>query len=351
MEQVDYIAIVDKPWLRLSKRLVNWYAGKMVSYPGYSLYHIFHDEIPVFLEFYKFSSKLKKLSKNKAKVVFIEHHIAHQASVFYQSPFSEALILSMDARGEHCSTMVSVGQGNDINVLKRRHMPHSLGVLYAAITDYLGFKYGSDEYKVMGLASYGKPRFIDDFRKVGYYDSDNLFTLDMSFFTFQNGYGFLSSKFYSVFGSRRDKREEINQRHIDIAASLQLLLEEIVMKILVDWKCRTKQKNLCLGGGVALNCSMNGRIVKSGLFEQVFVFPASGDDGGAFGAAAYIHHGRLKLPGKVALSSALMGPSFDDEEILKELEISKSKYRHLESPEQEAALLIAQGNIVGWVPG
>ena len=351
MEQVDYIAIVDKPWLRLKKRLVNWYLKKLFFYPGYSFYHIAHDEIPVFMEFYKFRNQLKKLSKKKAKVFFIEHHIAHQASVYYQSPFSEALILSMDARGEYCSTMVSVGRGNNIEVLKRRYMPHSLGMLYAAITDYLGFKYGTDEYKVMGLASYGKPQFIENFRKVASYDSKNLFALDMSFFTFQNGYGFLSDKFYSVFGSRRDRKEEINQGHMDIAASLQFLLEEIVMKILIDWKSRTNQKNLCLSGGVALNCSMNGKIVKSGLFEQVFVFPASGDDGGAFGAAAYIHYGKLKLPRKAVLSSALMGPSFDDKEILKELEMSKNKYQYLEAPEQEAARLIADGNIVGWYQG
>lgn len=351
MEQVDYIAIVDKPWLRLKKRLVNWYAKKLFLYPGYSLYHIFHDEIPVFMEFHKFSSKLKKLSKKNAKVIYVEHHIAHQASVYYQSPFSEALILSMDARGEHCSTMVSVGRGNNIEVLKRRHMPHSLGVLYAALTDYLGFKYGSDEYKVMGLASYGKPRFIEDFRKMAAYDSKDLFTLDMSFFTFQNGYGFLSDKFYSVFGSRRDRGEEINQRHMDIAASLQFLLEEIVIKMLTDWKSRTNQKNLCLSGGVALNCSMNGKIVKSGLFERVFVFPASGDDGGAFGAAAYIHYGKLKLPRKAVLNSALIGPSFDDNAILGELEISKSKYLCVEYPEQEAAKLIADGKIVGWYQG
>lgn len=351
IEQVDYVAIVDKPWLRFKKRLVDWYGKKIFSYPSYSLYHIAHDEIPVFMEFYKFRNELNKLTKKKAKVYFIEHHIAHQASAYYQSPFSEALILSMDARGEYCSTMVSIGRGNNIEVLKRRYMPHSLGMLYASVTDYLGFKYGTDEYKVMGLASYGKPRFIERFRKVASYDPKNLFALDMSFFTFQNGYGFLSDKFYSVFGSRRDRKEEINQGHMDIAASLQFLLEEIVMKILIDWKSRTNQKNLCLSGGVALNCSMNGKIVKSGLFEQVFVFPASGDDGGAFGAAAYIHYGKLKLPRKAALSSALMGPSFDDKEILKELEISKSKYQHLEAPEQEAARLIADGNIVGWYQG
>lgn len=351
MEDIDYIAIVDKPWLRLKMRLLNWYVPKLISYPAHSLYHILHDEIPVFMEFHKFSGKLKESSRRKAKVIFVEHHLAHQASVYYQSPFSEALILSMDARGEHCSAMVSVARGNDIEVRRRRHMPHSLGVLYAALTDYLGFKYGTDEYKVMGLASYGKPRFIEEFRKIASYDPKNLFSLDLSYFTFQNGYGFLSDKFYSVFGSRRNKHEEISERHMDIAASLQLVLEEIVLKILIDWKARTGQENLCLSGGVALNCSMNGKIVKSGLFREIFVFPASGDDGGAFGAAAYIHYGKLRMPRKTVLNSALIGPSFDDEEIARELEISKTKYRHLEAPEKEAARLIAEGNIIGWYQG
>jgi len=351
MEQIDYIAIVDKPWLRLRKRILNWYGKNLFLYPGYSLYHIFHDEIPVFLDFYRFRNKFKKLSKKKPRISFIEHHIAHQSSVFFSSPFAESLILSMDARGEYCSTMVSLGRGNKIEVLKRREMPHSLGVLYAALTDYLGFKHGNDEYKVMGLASYGKPRFIKDFRKVASYDSKNLFSLDLSFFTFQAGYGFLSEKFYSVFGRPRNKNEEIKERHVDIAASLQLLLEEIVMKILTDWKARTNQKNLCLSGGVALNCSMNGKIAKSGLFERIFVFPASGDDGGSFGAAAYIYHGILGLARKVRLSSALIGPSFNDNAILRELEISKARYRYVEAPEKEAAQLIADGLIVGWYQG
>lgn len=351
MDQVDYVAIVDKPWLRLRKRLVRWYGKNLLSYPTYSIYHIFHDEIPTFLDFYRFRDKLRKSSRKKARVIFVEHHLAHQASVYFQSPFAESLILSMDARGEYCSTMVSVGNGNKIEVLKRRDMPHSLGVLYAAVTDYLGFKYGSDEYKVMGLASYGKPKFIEDFRKVASYDSRDLFSLDMSFFTFQNGYGFLSDKFYAVFGSPRHKKEKIEERHADIAASLQLLLEEIVIKILTDWKARTHQKNLCLSGGVALNCSMNGKILKSGLFERVFVFPASGDDGGAFGAASYVYHGMLGLPKNGELNSALMGPSFNDEEILNELEISKARYEYVYFPEKEAARLVADGNIVGWYQG
>ncbi len=351
MEQIDYVAIVDKPWLRLRKRLINWYGKNLFSYPGYSLYHILHDEIPAFLDFYRFRDKLKKLSKKRSKIIFIEHHIAHQSSVYFQSPFTESLILSMDARGEYCSTMMSIGRGNKIEVLKSREMPHSLGMLYAAVTDYLGFKYGSDEYKVMGLASYGKPGFIEDFRKLAFYDAKKMFSLDLSFFTFQNGYGFFSDKFYSVFGRPRNKKEEIKERHADIAASLQLLLEEIVMKILVDWKARTNQKNLCLSGGVALNCSMNGKIVKSGLFDRIFVFPASGDDGGAFGAAAYIYYGLLRLPRQPELNSALIGPSFDDSEILEELEISKAKYLYVESPGKEAAQLIADGNIVGWYQG
>lgn len=351
MEQIDCVAIVDKPWLRLRKRLVNWYGKNLFFYPAYSLYHIFHDEIPAFLEFYKFRDKLKKLSKKRARVFFVEHHITHQSSAYFQSSFNESLILSLDARGEYCSAMVSVGRGNKIEVMKRREMPHSLGMLYAAVTDYLGFKSGSDEYKVMGLASYGKPRFIEDFRKIAYYDPKNLFSLDMSFFTFQTGYGFLSNKFYSIFGAPRNKGEEIKERHADIATSLQLLLEEIVMKILVDWKNRTNQKNLCLGGGVALNCSMNGKIVKSGLFEDVFVFPASGDDGGAFGAATYIYYSKLGATIREGLNSALLGPSFDDKAILKELEISKTRYLHIDFPEKEASQLIADGKIIGWYQG
>jgi carbamoyltransferase len=351
MGQVDYVAIVDKPWLRLRKRLVNWYGKNLIFYPVYSLYHIFHDEIPTFLDFYKFRNKLKRLSKRKAKIFFVEHHLTHQSSAYFQSPFNESLILSIDARGEYCSAMVSVGRDNKIEILKRREMPHSLGILYAAVTDYLGFKYGSDEYKVMGLASYGKPTFIENFRKIAFYDPNNLFSLDMLYFTFQNGYGFLSDKFYSVFGNPRNKKEEITERHADIAASVQLLLEEIVMKILIDWKDRTNQKNLCLGGGVALNCSMNGKIVKSGLFERVFVFPASGDDGGAFGAAAYIYYSILGASRKRELISALMGPVFDDNVILKELKISKTKYRYIDFPEKEAAMLIADGGIIGWYQG
>ena len=232
-------------------------------------------------------NSIEKIKNIEKKIKFSEHHLSHAASAFYPSPFKEALILTIDGVGEKVTTSVAIGRGSDIKITKEIHFPHSLGLLYSSFTHFLGFKVNDGEYKVMGLAPYGKSLYKDlIYKKLIDLKEDGSFRLRMNYFEFATDLKMIGKKFENLFGSNiRKSNEKINQFHMDIAASIQDVLEEIILKLIMNLKKNyPKLNNLCLAGGVALNCVANGKIHKSKIFENIWIQPASGDAGGSIGA-------------------------------------------------------------------
>ncbi len=271
---------------------------------------------------------------------FIEHHIAHAASAFYPSPFDQAAVLTLDGRGEKATTSYSIGEGNTLRWLGQVNFPHSLGLLYEAVTDYLGFLPSSDEYKVMALASFGRPRYLADFRAIVQVGGDGQYTVQQPL------------RLVERFGPERRKGESFEQRHYDIAHSLQLALEEAALE-LVEWLYQaTHAENLCIAGGVALNCVMNARIRDQGLFKRIWVQPAAGDAGTALGAALWLDARERAKAGdctrRYRMDHAYLGPSYSDDEIEQFVRWSKLPYRRLSSTAEEVAELLAQDKVIGW---
>lgn len=269
---------------------------------------------------------------------FVDHHLAHAASAFLVSPFASAAILTLDGRGENATTAFCVGKGNEIATLQQVCMPHSLGLLYEKVTTHLGFLHSSDEYKVMALASYGKPAFLDVFRSLVNVRSDG---------TYETRYDNLEA----CFGAPRSKGGPLEERHFDIARSLQAVLEESVLKLIRWLHAETAEEALCLAGGVALNCVMNSKIRDLGPFKKIWVQPASGDSGTALGAAFWIDGHERERPRTFVMDNAYWGPEFSDDEILQVLESTKTPFRHLNDLPVEIAQLLAHEKIIGWFQG
>jgi carbamoyltransferase len=270
---------------------------------------------------------------------FVEHHIAHAASCFHCSPFERAAVLTMDGRGEKATTTYSIGTGNSLNRIGQVNMPNSLGLLYEEVTTHLGFLHSSDEYKVMALASYGNPVYADEFRDMIRLGENGQYTVS-------------NQNLEQRFGPKRLRHEEFTGKHFDIAHSLQLVLEETVLKI-TEWLHReTGEENLCFAGGVALNCVLNGRIRDQGLFKNIWVQPASGDDGTALGAALWIDAQKRNSPEKsFVMNHAYWGPEYNDEEIEKFIKWAKVPYKKLDNIAEEAAEILAEDKIIGWYQG
>ncbi|TQM51130.1 carbamoyltransferase [Arcticibacter tournemirensis] len=270
---------------------------------------------------------------------YVEHHLSHGASAFHPSPFTEAAVMTFDGRGELATTTYNVGSGTSLDRIGQVNMPHSLGLLYEEITSYLGFLHSSDEYKVMALASYGKPEFINDFREMIQVSSGGQYTIT-------------NKNFEERFGPSRLRHEEFTSHHFNIARSLQLALEEKVLDI-ADWLHReTRQDNLCMAGGVALNCVLNARIRDKGPFKKVWVQPASGDSGTALGAAIWIDAQQRQSHQKdFEMTHAYWGPEYSDAEIEKFMKWAKVPYRKLEDVARETAEILAQDKIIGWYQG
>ncbi|RPJ86688.1 MAG: carbamoyltransferase [Acidobacteria bacterium] len=271
---------------------------------------------------------------------FVPHHIGHAASAFFPSPFTEAAILTLDGRGEKSTTTYGYGSGSDFEVLREVQFPHSLGLLYEKVTEFLGFLHSSDEYKVMALASYGRPAYIDEFRRLIRVEGDGKFTLPENYCLEE------------LFGPRRQKGAPFESRHFDIAHSLQKVLEETVVE-LAGWLAGvTRSENVCLAGGVALNCVMNARLRDRGVFKRVWVQPAAGDAGTALGAALWID---VKERGvqerRYRMDHVFLGPCYTDERIEEFLSWSKLPYRRMANPSQEVASLLAKDKIAGWFQG
>ncbi|MDB5006851.1 MAG: carbamoyltransferase [Mucilaginibacter sp.] len=270
---------------------------------------------------------------------FVEHHIAHAASAFHCSPFSRAAVMTMDGRGEKATTTYNIANGNYLNRIGQVNMPNSLGLLYEQVTTHLGFLHSSDEYKVMALASYGKPVFADDFREI-------ITLCDKGQYTVSN------QNLEQRFGPQRLRHEEFTSHHFNIAHSLQLVLEETVLKITEWLHHETGEENLCLAGGVALNCVLNGRIRDQSLFKNIWVQPASGDDGTALGAALWIDAQQRNSSAKdFVMDHAYWGPEYRDEEIEQFIKWAKVPYKKLNNIAEETAEILAQDKIIGWYQG
>ena len=311
----------------------------------------------------KFKSIQERLSPNTEafvpELLFSEHHLSHAAAAFYPSPFEEAAILCMDGVGEWATTSSWTGKGNNIKPKWEISFPHSLGLLYSAFTYYCGFKVNSGEYKLMGLAPYGKPKYVKKIKdNLIDIKNDGSFKLDISFFKYHRGFRMTSKKFHKLFGSPpRDKEKELTQFHMDLAASIQVVTEEIVIKLARSIKKESGLKNLCLAGGVALNCVANGKLLQEKIFENIWIQPASGDAGSALGAALIGWHEYLKKTRKVnphdSMKGTFLGCSFTNEEIINYLNKVNASFIELEDNElfEKLAKILDDGKVIGWFNG
>ncbi len=305
---------------------------------------------------------LKEIIRNEldyeGKIVFPEHHESHAASAFFPSPFEEAAVLTIDGVGEWTTSSIGHGSGNRIELLRELRFPHSLGLLYSAFTYYLGFRVNSGEYKVMGLAPYGEPRFRDlILAELIDLKPDGSLRLNLKYFNFLAGLTMTNRRFAALFeGPRRQPATDLTQRHMDVARSLQAVVEETMLRMARHAHALTKSSNLCLAGGVALNCVSNGRILREGPFEKIWIQPAAGDAGGALGAALLAWHQFENKPRQVSLTGAdrqrgsFLGPDYDSREFLRAQKIAATELPNAELF-GEVARLLAQGHVVGWYQG
>ena len=355
-EDLDFVAFYEKP-LRKFDRLLETYLA--LAPRGFSS---FLRAIPVWLKDKLFLPKRmrEKLPGYTKAFVYPSHHESHAASAFFPSPFQEAAILTMDGVGEWATASIGVGRGNRIELLKELHFPHSLGLLYSAFTYFCGFKVNSGEYKLMGLAPYGEPVYADLIRKhlVKIFEDGSIW-MDQSYYNYAGGLTMTSKKFDALFGGPPRRRESpITRREMDLAASVQAVTEEIMLKMARHAQHLTGMRHLCLAGGVALNCVGNGKLLREGPFEDIWIQPASGDAGGALGAALFTWYQLLEKPrvaeGEDFMGGSYLGPEPDDAATHKLLESQGAKFRHFTDEGRlfdEVAGLIASEKVVGWVNG
>ncbi|MCE5326156.1 MAG: carbamoyltransferase [Planctomycetaceae bacterium] len=356
-EQLDLVGFYDKPFLKFERILETY-----LSYaPGG--FRSFLKAIPLWL-----GQKLhlpREIRRGlggsyKKRCVFVEHHESHAASAFFPSPFEEAAVVTLDGVGEWATASIGSGVGNRVNLSHELHFPHSLGLLYSAFTYFCGFKVNSGEYKLMGLAPYGRPLYAALIRdKLLDIKPDGSFRMDMSYFNYCQGLTMTGRKFARLFGGPPRRPESpLTQREMDLAASVQVVTEEIMLAIVRHAHELTGHRNLCLAGGVALNCVGNGRILREGPFENIWIQPAAGDAGGALGTAMFIWHQLLDKPrspqGGDSQSGALLGPRFETPAVRAVLDEQKATYELIDDENElcrRTAALIASGNVVGWMQG
>ena len=361
LSDVEAVVFYEKPFLKFERILETYVNFAPKGFASFST------SAPVWIKeklFQKLNiiNELKKIDANfdENKIFFSEHHLSHAASAFYPSPFDKAIIITLDGVGEFATTSVSIGDGNNIIRKKEIQFPDSLGLLYSAFTYFLGFKVNSGEYKVMGLAPYGKPIYSNLIKeKIIDIKSDGSFRLNMTFFDFATGLKMTNRKFEKLFKIKRRKAEaeELRQIHMDIASSVQAVITEICLKIFTWAKDKYKIQNLCLAGGVALNCVMNGAILKNKIFENIWIQPASGDAGGSLGAALAFWYLDKKKPRKIekedSMKGSYLGPSYSKQEIKKNLDKLQAVYQEKDRRELLPLISreIADGKAVGWFSG
>ena len=361
MQQINYISFYDKPFLKFERLLETYVAFAPKGLQSFRM------AMPVWLREKLFLKdilikEIKKIDQDfdSNKLMFGEHHFSHAASAFYASPFEEAVVLTLDGVGEWATTTVSIGKGNKLDIVKEIDFPHSLGLLYSSFTYYTGFRVNSGEYKLMGLAPYGEPRYKNlILDKLIDLKSDGSFRLDQSYFNYATGLTMVNQKFANLFGQpvRRPDKDKLTQFHMDIAASIQEVTEEIILKITRSLAKEFSIPNLCMAGGVALNCVANGRILRDKAFSDIWIQPASGDAGGSLGGALAVWHKELNKPRKVisgdSMQGSYLGPSFDQKNIEIKLLACGAKFKSLNKDQMidETAQALADGNAVGWFQG
>ncbi len=361
--EITNVVFYEKPFLKFERLLETYLAFAPKGFVSFAM------AMPLWIKEKLFQKSLlvEKLETAlgvdenwKNKLLFSEHHLSHAASAFYPSPFESAAVLTLDGVGEWTTTSFAVGEKNDLKIFKEIHFPHSLGLLYSAFTYYTGFKVNSGEYKVMGLAPYGEPKYAEIIReKLIRVAEDGSFKLDMSYFDFATGLKMTNKKFNDLFGGPpRTSETELTQREMDLAASIQKVTEDIVIKLARSIAKETGKKNLCLAGGVALNCVANGILLREKIFENIWIQPAAGDAGGALGAALsvwYLHYKneRVISTDNDSMKGAYLGPIFKNDEIEIELKKCGASYKKMLQKDliNEVATLLSNQKAVGWMQG
>ncbi len=349
IDDIDYIGFYDKPLIKFERILYTYLATFPRSFVS------FIKAIPLWLRKKLWiPHTIKSELEYDGELLMIEHHLSHAASSFLVSPFEESAIVTVDGVGEWATSTIGRGQGNNIELIKETRFPHSLGLLYSAFTYYLGFKVNSAEYKVMGLAPYGTPKYIDKLSELITYEEDGSFKMNMKYFAYDYGLRMTNSKFEKLFGRpRREPESDLEQFHMDVASSVQKVTEEIVLRMARHAHDITGSRNLCMAGGVALNCVANGRILRESPFDEIFIQPAAGDAGGAVGVAMYIHNTMLDNPRDYTWEHAYLGPSFSSEEIKDYLETNGVVYEELTENDlfDRTADAIVDQKVIGWFQG
>ncbi len=361
LSEIDHIVFYEKPFLKFERLLETYVAFAprgfkqfTKSMPSWLREKLFQKNM-----LFKFLQEHDNEFVDEKKIFFSEHHLSHAASAFFPSPYNDAIILTADGVGEWATTTVAIGNRENLSIKKEIHFPHSLGLLYSAFTFYTGFKVNSGEYKLMGLAPYGEPKYINlikdnliDIKK------DGSFKLEQEFFDYATGLKMTSSKFDKLFNQkpRDSKKEKLTQFHMDIAASIQKVTEEVMIKMARSLRTEFNIKNLCLAGGVALNCVANGKILEKKIFDNIWIQPAAGDAGGSLGAALALWHLELKRERKISnndMKGSYLGPSFSQKEIENELKSLNANFEVLDEKEliDKTAESLKLGDAIGWFQG
>ena len=361
--EIDNVVFYEKPFVKFERLLETYLAFAPKGFSSFT------KSMPIWIKdkLFQKSALIKELKDTmgdkvdwQERLLFSEHHLSHAASAFYPSPFESAAVLTLDGVGEWTTTSLAVGKGRDLKVVKEIHFPHSLGLLYSAFTYYTGFRVNSGEYKVMGLAPYGVPKYADLIReKLITVAEDGSFQLDMSYFDYATGLTMTNKKFDALFGGPpRTAETELTQREMDLAASVQKVTEDIVIQIAKGIAKDTGERNLCLAGGVALNCVANGILLREKIFDNIWIQPAAGDAGGALGAALsawYLHHNKERTIAseRDAMKGSYLGPEFGDDEIEGELNKCGATFKKLTDDEfiEQVASALADEKAVGWMQG
>ena len=362
LDGIDHVVFFEKPLIKFERLLETYLANAPRGLTSFRM------AMPLWIKEKLFQkANLEKALKPFAssgkldgKLLFAEHHQSHAASAFFPSPFEEALVLTMDGVGEWATTSLAIGRANTLETLREIHWPHSIGLLYSAFTYYIGFKVNSGEYKVMGLAPYGEPKYVDlILDNIVDLKADGSFWLDQSYFNYATGLTMTSHKFHDLFGGpARDPETLLTQRHMDLAASIQKVIEEVVLRITRSLAKTYALENLCLAGGVALNCVANGKVLRDGSFKRIWIQPAAGDAGGSLGAALAAYHLHVGRPRRIngsmdGMQGSLLGPEFSDAEIADRLTAMGAEF----TIQDEATLLertvdaLESGEAVGWFMG
>ncbi len=361
LSDVDQIVFFEKPFLKFERLLETYVAFAPKGFVSFS------KAMPIWIKEKLFQknllfNKLKEHDKNyksDENIFFSDHHLSHAASAFFPSPYEEAVVLTADGVGEWATTTVAIGKGKNLEVKKEIQFPHSLGLLYSAFTYYCGFKVNSGEYKLMGLAPYGNPIYLNQIKKLIDIKNDGTFRLDQKYFNYATGLTMTNNKFHNLFGyePRNPKKDNITQFHMDIASSIQKVTEEIMIKLVRGIRNEYGIKNLCLAGGVALNCVANGKILKEKIFDSIWIQPAAGDAGGSLGAALAFWHIEEENPRVVNeddnMKGSYLGGEYNQDEIENELKSLGAKYEILSYKDliDKTAKLISNEKAIGWFQG